>query len=122
MNDTAALKALLERVKSAAGPDRMLDRLIDLDLDAGNTWDTAPPYTASLDASLALLERVLPGSTYRIEKHSAVMMEASGGAPFWASCGAPGEHECATGSTNSLALIAAMLEALTALISESPHD
>lgn len=71
---------LLERVKAATGPDRKLDRAIGLSVGglksveefgmAGNWWERfteggltvgLPPYTASIDAALALVERVLPG-------------------------------------------------------------
>ena len=82
------LKALLERVEKAEGPDRKLDILIweHMDADpklyrrvvgkpryseweskAGGRWHDFYPslnvshYTASLDASLALVERALPG-------------------------------------------------------------
>lgn len=70
------LNELLERVKAATGPDRFLDEDIASELENGWKWnesarcfvtpegfmDTAPKYTASTDAALALVERVLPGA------------------------------------------------------------
>lgn len=78
---------LIERCKAATGPDRHLDALIEVEarrheayrvgLDDntraywratidGNVYDTgtsymSPHYTASVDATLALVERCLPG-------------------------------------------------------------
>lgn len=82
--DTATLQALLVRVQGAKGADRELDSIIfewerpELELSAdmwgsyygectgeyfseGQVIAKAPPYTASLDATLELVERVLPG-------------------------------------------------------------
>lgn len=73
MADRAEVQTLLERVEKATGPDR------DLDLDLAvalvpdvvclrhnrytgdNETFTRWEYTASIDAALALVERVLPG-------------------------------------------------------------
>lgn len=155
MNDTAALKALLERVKSAEGPDRALDVRIEHDvigcwpdfpekdwasdeeildqLSACESYEVwfCPPYTASLDASLALLERVLPG-------WMNWLIRSDESAPFFARIESPdfeavtweagdrvktdvlsGSDHHARAKSPALALLAALL---TALISESPHD
>lgn len=88
----ASVKELLERVKDAAGPDRGLDGLIAIafppDGEArtelgeatsryGKYWfkhehgeGSALPrlYTASIDAALALTERLLPGWSYQVSK------------------------------------------------------
>lgn len=80
---TTNLHALLERLEDATGPDRELDALIALALDgavgivrasaegrpnepfltqsADGEEDALEGYTASVDAALALVERVLPG-------------------------------------------------------------
>lgn len=87
---TQDLSALLERVRQATGPDRELDRDIEvaLPLDSGiahshrpsaapgkvtcryNSGSTgtykAPRYTASVDVDLALVERVLPGWAWKV--------------------------------------------------------
>jgi len=88
--DGTTLKALRERVAKAAGPDREIDALIcqallpDLsganygrpglvvDMAApsvlgGGQIAEAPPLTASIDAALGLVERVLPGRTYHMD-------------------------------------------------------
>lgn len=65
-----------------------------------------PRYTASLDAALALCERVLPGCRYRLEKDAPATSKA-----FWATCGMPGEQEHAEAASAPLALLAAILNA-----------
>lgn len=57
------LEGLLERVKAATGPDEKLDYAIDewLWRSGGKhhgEMDTLPPFTASIDAALALVERL----------------------------------------------------------------
>jgi hypothetical protein len=66
--DKEGLASLLERVRAAKGPDRQLDRDIQKALDIGPTSFTHDEFnhwplhvTASIDASLALVERLLPG-------------------------------------------------------------
>lgn len=112
---------LLERVKAASGPDRGLDDAI---LEATNPhrnrggpytswraaawafcWDTR--ITASLDAALALVERVLPGSTWSVGNRSrgaqAYMMRAPGLTLIGGNAPTP-----------ALALLAALIQALIA--------
>ena len=71
--EDADIASLLERVTAARGPDRVLD--LDLaralvpdvvvlrrnDDDTANEPHTYWEYTASIDAALALVERMLPG-------------------------------------------------------------
>ena len=98
MHDRAALIALLERVIRAKGYDRELDVAILIALGQcvderrgkdkkswlyqpnGNRWDTAwhgynaaPRLTASIDAVVALIERVLPGWSWTIRPRHCVM-------------------------------------------------
>lgn len=75
------LKALLERVMAASGPSRKIDailwsqfvprnlpdclpdvkaRIVERILNGGDDQE-CPPYTASIDAALDLVEKVLPG-------------------------------------------------------------
>jgi len=64
------LTALLERVRSATGPNRELDGYIAILLNdplssfeiLGRRGWAYPEYTASVDAALALVERMLPGA------------------------------------------------------------
>lgn len=71
MTDLTALKELLERVEKAEGPDRELDEetiaAIGGKQKRGDWWighsyigRVAPPYTSSIDACVALIEKVLP--------------------------------------------------------------
>lgn len=66
------LEELLERVEKATGPDRLLDaRLRDKFYQPyGHKNPTEPirAYTASVDAALALVERVLPKSDVSLFK------------------------------------------------------
>lgn len=55
---------LIERVRNATGPDRALDEAIRHSIDAKMVepqllWRETLPYTASIDASIALAERLL---------------------------------------------------------------
>ena len=66
MSAPTILHALAQRLAEAMGPDRELDR--DLHVALGLSMDTTVhcgvllnAYTASLDAAVALVERVLPG-------------------------------------------------------------
>lgn len=124
----AALRDLLRRVESATGADALLDRQLAITLGAytfekrgrdrrawfypaDKEWfyrrDIAPPYTASLDAALALVERVLPGWGFYLRRDK----DGCG-------CGlvhpefprvTPGHQEA---PTPALALLAALLRAL----------
>lgn len=61
---------LIARVEKLTGPDREVDLFIHMDLCPSEyegkwSWDddTRPPHlTASIDAAVALVERVLPGA------------------------------------------------------------
>lgn len=138
MTDTTAdaiapLKALRDRLRAASGSDRELDArvLIALipdqwradayDVELGFAVEHAegrafrkvrvPQFTASIDAALALCERTLPGAYWRVEK-SPPALAAAHGQPFWATCGAAGQQEAATGPTAPLAILLALLEAM----------
>ena len=139
MSDADALASLLERVCAAKGPDQILNGLICRALDP-DTWEKccwwastpsgaplstvladapkfAPNYTASLDAALALAERV--GQPYteiiliRYPRDEEYAWEAEietftprvSGSRKWNSAEAP---------TPALALIAALLRSLEA--------
>ncbi|MFD2248889.1 hypothetical protein FHS82_000998 [Pseudochelatococcus lubricantis] len=87
MSDLAALRSLLARVEAAEGPDRELDR--DIAISFGRPWDyaadwggwgygadgmriekpVAQPYTASIDAVVALIDRALPERSWSISLH-----------------------------------------------------
>jgi hypothetical protein len=134
---THDLNELLERVKAATGPDRGLDGLIAIafppDGEArtelgeatsryGKYWfkhdhgeGSALPrlYTASIDAALALTERMLPGKSVLIG-----LRQAAGTKP-WARIGEWREAD-ATSATLPLAILAALLTALSNTKGEKP--
>lgn len=106
------LSELLARVKAATGPDRGLDCDIWCELFAPDAMviDHAArftPYTASIDAALALVKKLLPGWTVVLT---------------WQPCLNPPEAFCELGGrrpsvgavTEALALLAALLTALEA--------
>jgi len=70
-----------------------------------------PRLTQSIDAALALADRVLPGGYWRV--HRLPPLEAVY-APYWATFGPAGGQEAATGNTAPLALCIAILKARTA--------
>jgi hypothetical protein len=127
-------QSLLERVQAATGADRELDgRLaglfgtsvtpaadfVELAHDARGwggpdmvpNWDgaagnlSAPAYTASLDAALDLVERVLPGASVLLG-----MRQTPETLP-WARVG-PWHSADATGANPPLAILSALLTAL----------
>jgi hypothetical protein len=67
---------LITRLEEAAEGSRELDELVALEtthpygIDACD-WDGFPPYTTSLDAALALAERVLPGWRWQVSATSS---------------------------------------------------
>jgi hypothetical protein len=124
---------ILERLRAATGPDRELDALIWLETTDGatrrestvtsstNLWPpytidetrdatgrliTVPSYTASIDAALALVERMLPGAAYDMHKsdkgYSFSILRAYLDRPYFG------------GATPALAILTALFAALEA--------
>lgn len=96
---------LLERVKAASGPDRELDGEVH-DFATQTVEQYAPAYTASVDAALALVERLLPGWNWhlnRLGQPRAVIND-----------GPKAQFECWDNTTLPLAILAALLTALQA--------
>lgn len=139
------LTALLERVRAATGSDRRLD--IDIgrldtsglhrnyrkDLPTDKILDAliyseecdppiivCPKYTASIDAALALVERVLP------DREWVVRCDAEQGAFANLTQGKPYTHEWvsdrAYAATAPLAILAALLTALIAQAGDRPAE
>jgi len=134
MSDLPALKSLLERVETAEGPDRKLDGEIfaafetysygDVIPAAGGMvvyagpaphapgqgrFEVAPKYTSSLDASLALVEEMLPGWDWSLHCDNGTAI---------AGIMPPSEDGCDTADceavTPALAIVKALLRALIA--------
>lgn len=134
MTDRKVLVELLAKVEAATRPDRELDFAVwdclfpPAPLDQSRVthrvtlppgfgrdafsqaMDPRPKISASIDAALALVERLLPDARWRIEHHSPVM----GHRPFWAMCGMAGQQEAAYGDSAPSAILAALLRALLA--------
>jgi len=124
---------ILNRLRSAESGSRELDAMIAVSLqimpnnafqpcaslDAGtfgtgaHTFWRAPEYTTSIDAALALVERMLPGGLWRVEKISGVLADQMN-APYWATAGKAGEQEAAYGKTAPIAILTALFTALEA--------
>lgn len=119
LTDQQRAADLLARVKAATGPDRRLDRALWATFQGGDypgvlCWDGlgVAPFTASLDAALALVERVLPGVWYVLGKGKLRADEPLYGAKLLFTADGTlgeGEHE----HSQALALLAALLSALT---------
>ncbi len=126
LKPSAYLPTLIKQVQAATGPDRGLDSLIwrtvifDAELaKGGNEWIktprmaySKPPYTASIDAALALAERMLPGWKWVLEIHPT-QATAEG----WFMRGTVIERSVPEtwGKTAPLAIISALLHALDSI-------
>lgn len=134
----ADLAELLERVKAASGPDRETDVALWLAMTPGATYRTTrakhtatgrewdinesrvnggalvevPTFTASLDAALALVERVLPED--RIVTAGAIVANGTSRGMASVTTVANRASHTANGATPALALLAATLSALIA--------
>jgi len=81
-----------------------------------------PPFTASIDAAVALAEATLPGCRWRVEHLPTSMTKGAADRSFWASCGLPGAQEAAYAATSPIALLIATLRALQASTGEGEGD
>jgi len=105
------LPALLERVRAATGPDRELDLLIWKLLVWKTPWNhelhKTELFTRSIDAALALVERMLPGAFDSVGKD-----EEEGGHWWAADLLVDNIWHSGVGPTIPLAILAALLSAL----------
>jgi hypothetical protein len=134
---TADLQELLSRVEKAEGPDRELDREICLAArenvstdplsgfvwrpNGGGGWSDVPDLTASLDAALALVERVLPGSYVELSGPRKYLHIPTPVPNRWKAYIATFNHDgdkTGWAATPALALLAALLRALMSTHSE----
>lgn len=102
------LSSLLARIESATGPDRELDSEIAFALTPPDAEIglLALNYTASLDAVIALCERVLPGWSWAVDSGYAANHHKSH-AEAWT-----GDDEgSGDAATPALALCAAIIKA-----------
>jgi len=138
MTDVQALKALRERVSLASGPDREIDGQIALLIgwtlqkmkgDAKPYWrkpgvveyyrrSDLPAYSSSVDEAILLVEKMMPGHYWRVEKaceYPALVGRQHKFAALVLEWGVSKRAE--EGATPALAILAALL---SALISQAP--
>lgn len=69
---TLSLTSLEDRLRKARGADREIDYAIHEETNSAFPWgwryENTPPYTASIDAAIALVERCLVKSTWDVAK------------------------------------------------------
>ena len=117
------LRDLIERLERADGPDRELDALIwrRMENRSGVVFpdekpgspkypNHIPAYTASLDAALALKNRVLPGRAAAIGDMAFEDAHRRPWAVIWSPGGTPGPST--EGATPAIALCLALLRTL----------
>lgn len=138
-HDPAALRALQERVRSAEGADIELDAAIDVTIFGGETvWKTTrytmeqypasrrpslnhvggfaneyvPRVTSSIDACVALIEKVLPGWHWEVGGDNTAMVRDPEREVFSSA-----DFACWVGDVKSpaLALLDCLLQALIAI-------
>lgn len=133
------LKELLSRVEAASGPDREIDRDLWLafglyppaiedigrydDPSSGCTGGviySADHLSASLDAAVALVEKMLPLSTRHIRWYGQDRVASVLLIPHFRSFPYSGAAKEVSGATEPLALCAALLTALIASRSAAP--
>lgn len=133
-----AISDLLARVEKAAGPDRELDAEILIasgcQLRQRGMWEIIEwpdgerisaglyrdriPVTDSLDAALALVERVLPGASVQISLHRSI-----GRSKVRVACkDSSAVYGDSADTTPALALLAALLKAPQASQSRTPPE
>lgn len=115
---------IVSRLEAATGPDRQIDVLVAMlfNPNSGLTYEDygdgtfsfssdaeVPAYTASLDASLALVGEKLPGWTWR-----AGNLMGSGGPQMQAFCILGASKTEHYGATPALAVLLAIFRALKA--------
>ena len=122
---TESLRSILERVEAADGADREIDFAIAEALDGVNRVSSAARlrYTASLDAAVALVQKMLPlwlisiSQIDRTQSYDPVSGWCAELKPSRLARGTPVDD--GYGETPALALIAALLRALDA---SPPHS
>jgi hypothetical protein len=142
--DSERVGKLREMVRAAKGPDREIDVELACILEAGkgttalsyvdgsqqrvpwspNPWGgpTVPlaAYTSSIDAAVALVERVLPGFGYMIRRHETTFGTRACCSLLAPSTGEHGDTWDVWAATTPLAILDALLTALLAQAQAGP--
>jgi hypothetical protein len=117
MTPRDALEALLERVTTLTEGSRDIDadlrRLVHgLPASVSQLWTDIPPYTESIDAALALTQRLLPGWAVGFDAGPKTIIAFVD--PHDHADRFLGARHTAEGATPALAIIGATLRALIA--------
>lgn len=105
------LPELLARVEAATGPDPQLDGALDVALNGGDGEMYPARVTSSLDAAVALVERVLPGWRIQLfEDDDGWLCRVKKTSPYGLVAG----DDLPRHKTAALALVAITLRALIA--------
>lgn len=114
MTDPAILRDLLERIEAATGPDRELDYLIANSIGDWGPVDDPFPLTASIDAALALVEKMLPGCLWEVNGGDPQALSRPL-ATIWPASNNTVQLEIkARGNTPQHAILSALIRALLA--------
>ncbi len=116
-------QTLITRLSKLDAPDREVDALIGKHLfpdEAKSFFDfNAPAYTASVDAAIALAERVLPGWGWELASNTSHIKNCLnpeygnpvGKHPHWAAVANQSSRKFVDGATPAIALLIALLRA-----------
>ena len=113
---------IIDRLEKADAPDRTIDWMIHVmdGLDGVGSYGNHPAFTASLDAAIALLERMLPGHFLDIG-----MRPGWRGKPvrpvadIYDIDSSDADHMPLEGATPAIAVLAALFRVLAELETES---
>lgn len=136
--DLAHLRALRDRLGAAKGGDPSLDVRITAALAEPGEWSEddieyackdprrtcdPKPYTSSIDAALALVERVLPGACVEVTVNGTAQDGRKVAQAFiWLDAEDHGEYgECWQAANGSLAILSALLSAQIAELEAASH-
>ena len=127
MTERTELQCLIEQVEKLTGPDRGVDLALaqalvpdvivmrQRDDDTGTDPYTHWQYTASIDAAVALIERLVPDAYWEIGRTAVLpgMMPGSDPNKYYALVGRWGWPKKGSHDTKAIALILALLRSLT---------
>ena len=108
--DVSDLKELLKQIEASTGADRELDLNLYYALEL-NKPAPLPHYTSSIDAAVALVQKMLPMSVWSIYNSDPKCLTTGGSAFIYADSDDDDAFRAA-GASPALALLAAMLRAL----------
>lgn len=110
------LDSIIERLEKATGPNYELEREIQEALEPDRKIHVPRPYTASVDAAIALAGKVLPGWNFTLSSRQAYVHRpcADVASDAWIEDNNNSEYAEASGGTLPIALCLVILTALKA--------